>query len=213
MPEQATTLKVLCNPYVGIDAKGRPAGALLLDPVEHRPYHDAPDHADPTKRWENREFLGAKRVSVVLAKGRTVTIRGKLGNPPVVKVYPSKMDHSFDFSKDVVEVPNTKYYQRALQVGDLFAADVESWVAAGGDPYLFQDPSLKLAHAKAGAVANFIAHHGESDSRLAVLAAHWDGHVEQLHPVAKALSAKAAPKAAAPAAPPVAASTPAPKGA
>lgn len=230
MPGPTLELRVLVNPYAAIDHLGRPCGALLKDAKEHRPYTDPesdhgprnpdPRRRDPSKRrWEVREFVGATRTSKPKpgVKARKERV-GKRWH-----TFPVPHDHTWTFTKDVVTVPNTMLYQRSLlQDGVLFAADIESWEGAGGDPQLFVDPKLKLAWAKEGAIALFIAHHGENDARLEALAMHWADHVEQRHPVgqkfeaaAKARAAKTAAeakaKAPAPTEPPAAAApSPAP---
>ena len=163
----ADQLSVVVNPYSAVDHLGRPSGAVLKDPVEHRPYRDDPKNKDVSKRWEKREFVGAQRQSKQLAAGRTV----KVGSAK--KTFPGKFDHSFEFAKEVQTVPNTKYYQRALKNGELFAADAKSRALAGGDPALYQAPEVKLAHAKEGAIAQFVALYGPDDERLATLKSHW----------------------------------------
>lgn len=218
MPGPTLELRVLVNPYAATDHLGRPCGALLKDALEHRPYRDPdadhgphnpdPRRQDPSKRkWEAREFVGATRTSKpkLGVKANKVRIRGRW------HTFPVPYDHTWSFTREVVTVPNTKLYQRAIQEGSLLAADAESWEGAGGDPQLFVDPNLKLAWAKEGAIAQFVAHHGDKDPRLETLAMHWADHVEQRHPVGQkfeastkeraAKQAAAAAKAAPPSAP------------
>lgn len=175
-------LRVVPNPYLHIDEHGRPAGAV---PQGHGSYRDNERHPDPLQRFEPRRHIGAERTSTRLAADRTY----RVGPHKIVKH--GAHDHAWSFSSEAVSVPSTVYYHRAIKAGDLFAADLKTWVAAGGDPRLFQGPDEKLAQAKEGAIARFVAMHGADDPRLEVLLGHWGDVVEPRHPLHKAAHARA----------------------
>lgn len=213
-------LKVVVNPYTATDAKGRPAGAWLAL-VEDRKYRDNPNHPDPSKRFEERTFVGAKRRSVPkdpTKKPRTIRLKSK-GGKVLVHTFPVPHEHSFEHSKEVVSVPNTPYNIAGIKEQALFPADLQSHVAAGGDPEQFVDAKTRLAWAKEGAVHQLLSHHypqqlaasqldpdhddyasleesmtDVEDPRLETLASHWDGHVEQRHGVGAMFAASAGAK-------------------
>lgn len=214
-------LKVVVNPYTATDAKGRPAG-IWLALVEDRKYRDNPKHPDPSKRYEERKFVGAKRVSVPNGgkKPLTVHLKDKSGRR-FSHTFPVPHDHSFMHSKDVQSVPNTSYNRAGIKEQALFPADLATHVAAGGDPASFVEPKQRLAWAKEGAIHTFLSHHYHQelaasqldpahedfepleesmseleDPRLEALASHWDGHVEQRHAVGAMFAAGAKAAAA-----------------
>lgn len=208
----APTMRVVPNPYVAVDEHGRPCGVTMLDPVDHLVYRDNPKHTDASRRWQDRQFVGTKRVSTRMTADKTL----RVGSVKHVTV--GKHDHAWDHAIDPVEVPATNYYRRAVMSGDLYAADLATWVEAGGNPQLFQEPLEKLAQAKEGAIERFVRMHGAGDRRLPNLVSHWADKIENRHPVAKkllkpaaaALSSAPAPTAAlssAPAAAPTSTST------
>lgn len=182
MPLPAKSLRIVVNPYKFVDEHGAPQAAVPADRSGPTAYRDRPDHPDPAERYEQRQFIGAQRKAERL---RPDVVR-MIGRHRSVQVGAHRT--TFEHSSDVVTVPASDYYRRAIRDQDLFAADLESWVEAGGHPAHFQDPDEKLAQAKHGAIAHFVAMHGEEDPRLATLAAHWDDRVEQRHPVGKALT-------------------------
>lgn len=187
-----TQLRVVVNPYAATDHLGRPSGAVLFEPKDHVPYRDNPRHPDPRRRYQPRQYIGATMVSKRLAQD-VVT---KVGSAKHVRA--GAHDTSWSHEKGVITIapPTPKslfYYARLIAEQALFAADLATWVACGFKAALFQEPAEKLAQAKEGAIAQFIAHHGEDDPRLADLAKHWDDHVAQRHPVGLKLTGKSAP--------------------
>ena len=182
----APTLKVIANPYAAIDHQGRPCGAVLCDPIKHVRPVDAPNHPDPNQRFGRRTYVQVSvKKAEVKREGETVRVGDKVFREP------DQHHHEWEFTKGSVELPYTDYYRRQIAEGSLICADKASWKLCDFDPRLFVDPMTVLAWAKEGAVANWIAAHGEDDARIATIATHWDGHVENTHPVAKALAADA----------------------
>ncbi len=151
------TLKVYANPYAALDHESRPAGAVLLDPVDHHPY---------AEDGEMRKFVGATMIFEEIEKPSRYSS--------------GKYEHGFDFgdAPTVVELPNTEYYRQHIGTGDLVAADAATWKLAGFDPVRqpFVDPLKRLADAKAAAIGRHERNHG-ADKVLDESRAHWSAHL------------------------------------
>jgi hypothetical protein len=138
---QPKTLNVVANPFCHLDHEGRPAGAAQREPNPH--VHSA-----------DIFYVGAVRKFRQIDAGKPA-----LGIAPIE-------EYTFEFSPDAVPVANSDYYRRLVKSRELLAADKESWVAAGADPATYVDPKTALAHAKAGAIAQHKAAHGEEPAGI-----------------------------------------------
>lgn len=143
MPIPIRTLKVHPNPYVGdtIDHLGRPAGRVKCDYYEH----------------SKTGFVGAVLTDFVEV---SPAIEHKIDGRSF-SVVPAQHDHRVAYSRVAVEIPNTAYYRDAIKRGDLFAADVKTFVAAGGAAAQFVDPAKALAAARDAEIARFNAATGD----------------------------------------------------
>ena len=169
MPEITRYLRVFPAPYLCFDHVGRPAGAF-----PHEPKFDGGAPADDAVH-----HVGASRVV-----GRL--LRKAAGN------LTAHHEHLFHFGAqpegapasevpvdksrgpgDPILVENSEYYRKAVKTHQLYAADLETWETAGGDPRLFIDPHLKQLHAIEGLQASHVAHYGKPSPYLA---AHWQDH-------------------------------------
>lgn len=128
-------LLVLANPWLYIDHKGRPAGVVPKEPS--------------AGTNDSREFVGAK-----LCPKRT-RITKKLGRG---ELRSAPQDTVWLFAKEPVKVPNTPYYRRHVQRGDLVAGDEATAKACG---VKFEDPSKRLAALKDAAVDRFDSDYGK----------------------------------------------------
>jgi hypothetical protein len=138
------TLRVHPNPYLHLDHEGRPAGACPFDPDEHD--------------GSSLRYVGATRVTTETRREdprRGIT---------------AQHDYTWEFSKEAVVVPATDYYRRAIRSGELLAADVETFVEAGGAREHFIEHPHALRHSKHGACARHKANHGEHPEAAL---AHW----------------------------------------
>lgn len=130
-------LKLLPNPYVFIDAKGRAAGTHPMRPDPHAGGH---------------QKVGAVVASSVVAKKNPMGGPGT-GNTPITQ------DTEWEHSSEPFQVENSAdgFYVRAVMVGDLFAADKATADALG---LKFQDPYQLLQAAREKAIATWTANHG-----------------------------------------------------
>ena len=128
------TLRVLANPWHHLDHEGMPAGACACDPNEHNP---------------NRAFVGAKLSAEETRKAmpeKGITARHRV---------------TFEFSEEAQELPNTEYYRRAVNSGELIAADAETAKLCGFKRDGFSDPKALLAAEREKAATQFYANYGE----------------------------------------------------
>lgn len=138
MPVFKRTLKVLPNPWLYIDHKGRPAGRVPFE----QPTNGTYDPRTVGSRFaDNPELVSAARKDVPLAQDVHDTV--------------------VEYAKEPVDVGNTVYYRRRIMAGELIAADRESYVAAGGRPKDFEDHQKHLDAKKAEAIAEFDLRNGE----------------------------------------------------
>ncbi len=152
----APTLRAYPNPYKALDHEGRPASAVLCDPVDHVPYgSDA----------EMRRYVGATLVVEELK--------------PAGRHTPAVHDRGWEFAFEPVVLPKTDYYRQRIFHGDLVAADVATWVAIGGDRASFRDPLVVLAEAKESAIGHHVREHG-AEAVPSETHAHWAEHLPDL---------------------------------
>lgn len=143
MPVFKRTLKVLPNPWLYIDHKGRPAGRV---PYE-QPTNGTYDPRTVGSRFaDNPELVSAGRKDVPLGQDVHDTV--------------------VEYEKDPVEVANSVYYRRRIMAGELIAADRDSFVAAGGSAKGYDDHVKHLQTKKAEAIAEFDLRNGEDAFKM-----------------------------------------------
>lgn len=126
------TIRVLANPYAHLDHEGRPAGVVMLDPVEHAPY---------ASDGEPRRFVGAAidtEKTEVYQRAAESSAQSDL------------QETHWTFSNEVQELPRTHYYLDAIRNGELFAGDEETADQVG---IPFVEPAKALEAAKTKALA------------------------------------------------------------
>jgi hypothetical protein len=180
MPEITRTLTVYPNPYLAFDAVGRPASAFPHEPqfVGGLPA-DTGVHFVGSTRTMGRELRAA--MPNLTAHHEYVHHFGPQPEGAPAQAVPADASRA-PHPPTIVE--NSEYYRRAIRSHQLFAADLATWLAAGGAAELYQDPMLKLAHAQEGLQAQHVAHYGEKSP-------HIESHWADLH---AATRAKNAPK-------------------
>jgi hypothetical protein len=143
MAVQRKKLRVLPNPWLHIDEKGRPAGTVRLEqPGDGTFIHGWVGATVATVT----EVEPAKRVKV---KGRT--FEQKVGIHYI----------TFAHADEPVTVDNTAYYRKRVSSGDLIAFDEESALACGISGRNFVKPETLLEQLKASAIKQFDAENGE----------------------------------------------------
>lgn len=118
---------VVANPYCApLDQAGRPCGAVLVEQPPGRYLH---------------EWVGAR-----LNKDETKHVE-----PPVEpgRLRSRRQQTVFTFSDQPVSVPESRYYRRLIQTGQLFASDKRTAQKCGIKPADFRDPKTLLEEAKA----------------------------------------------------------------
>lgn len=144
--EDQPRLRVYANPHSHLDHKGRPAGAVMLDPVQHAPYADSNSNHPTEPTWEPRQYVGAR-----IDEKRT-----KITKVHVSHLNDVEQETVFAFSEEVVVLPDTQYYRERLRDGDLLCAD-EATARECGLPFV--PISEARAKSKAAALAMRKAHH------------------------------------------------------
>lgn len=137
MPVFKRTLKVLPNPWLYIDHKGRPAGRVPFQQPTNGTYDP---RAVGARYADNPQLVSAARKDVPLAQ--------------------DVHDLIVEYETSPVEVKNSDYYRRRIMAGELIAADRESFVAAGGRPKDFEDHQKHLETKKSEAIAEFDLRNG-----------------------------------------------------
>ena len=123
-------IRVLANPYAHLDHEGRPAGVVMLDPVEHHAYGGD---------GEARRFVGA---AIDLSKTEVYQ------RAAASSAQSDLQDTVFAFSGDVQDLPMTQYYLSAIRSGELLAADEATAEHAGiefHEPYAALDTAKKTS--------------------------------------------------------------------
>ena len=139
------TLSVIANPFAALDHEGRPAGVVLLDPVEHHPYGEhTTDAVTGQPRYEPRRYVGAEIDAEATQVVRRAGAQG-LGSSAQFDL----QDTVWKFSAEPQTVPQTHYYLDRLRDGELFAADPATARLAGKP---FVEPKEALAGARAHAL-------------------------------------------------------------
>lgn len=144
MAVQRKKLRVLPNPWLHIDEKGRPAGLCRLEQPNNRHVF--------VHGW-----VGATVATVTeVEPAKRVTIGGRTFEQKAGIHY-----LTFAHSDEPVTVDNTQYYRKRVACGDLIAFDVETAKACGIRAEQFVEPAKLLEQIKADAVRQFDAENGE----------------------------------------------------
>lgn len=133
MSRFSKTVLVVANPWFAIDHKGRPCGAVPVEPKDF---------------GTHLGFVGAK-----VDKKRSTS-----STKPVGHVVPTAEDTVFEFSTRPVKVARTPYYRQLLKQGNLFPADKTAADWAG---VKFVEPEAAIAAAKAEAEKSFDVEYGQ----------------------------------------------------
>lgn len=143
------TLRVIPNPYAELDARGRIAGRVQLDP----------DAAAGALR-----YIGARLEAEILVK---FAGEGRDGKPISDPRGTHIQDTRWRFSRDVETIPDTPHHRAALRDGAIFAADAATHRAVFGAARPFVEPAKALADARASALAAWRAEHDSDPAFLA----------------------------------------------
>ncbi len=137
------TLRVVCNPFAGLDHEGVPAGAFAFDP----------EHAAGARRWVGAS-IDTERTKLVPLKP-TEMLKGKhVAFEPVPR---QRTFYKFDLSPQTVL--DTAHYRMGLRIGDIFAADEETSRKVG--QLQFTPIEQALMAACEAALSRWKAAHGE----------------------------------------------------
>lgn len=117
----SSVLRALANPFAAdLDHKGRPHGHIQYEPDVV--------NGDVSLRW-----VGC----------RLVATKVRDANP--ARQVTEDHDHEWLYDHEPVSLPVTAYYLKAIQCGDLLAADEATHALAFGGPQGFVDPIKRLA--------------------------------------------------------------------
>lgn len=133
----AQRLRVVANPYHALDAQGRPAGAVPLD---------------PTRASGSVRYIGATLAATVLERWGG---KDRLGRPTFDPRGYGRQDTTWSFSDEPVEIEDTPYHRQRLASRELFAADEATHATVFRGRVPFVPPADALAVAKADAAAAF----------------------------------------------------------
>lgn len=131
-------INVVPNPWLALDAKGRPCAVVPVDFEKHS---------------QNRRWVGADLMAVETRKQETQ----RVGKHTQVTVE-ARHEHRWKFATSPVAVPISDYYIDRLRRGELLPGDEECARSAGVP---FVSPDKTLASAKAAAVSVYDGQHGE----------------------------------------------------
>lgn len=143
MAVQRKKLRVLPNPWLHIDEKGRPAGLCRLE---------QPNNGTFIHGWVGVTVATVKEVEPpkrVVVSGRT--FEQKAGIHYL----------TFAHTDEPITLANTPYYRKRVQCGDLIAFDEESAFSCGISGRNFVKPETLLERIKADAIKQFDAENGE----------------------------------------------------
>lgn len=163
---------VYANPYTHVDHMGRPNGHLQYEPDLV--------NGDPHLRW-----VGCRVVATQTRK------------PEPLKGVREAHDHSWEYASDPTVLPQSAYYQRALQHHDLLPADLETWEYAFGSKEGYIDARARLGQlaAERDAIPTLARTQAVLDAEAAAKAAgqefdatqaEWDAFVGEAHAAHKA---------------------------
>lgn len=138
------TFKVLANPWAAIDHKARPAGAVMLDPVEH--YQGG------------GKYVGAKLEAV-----QTAPKQWRRVGKHVETTMEAEYDRVWIFSNAPADIPSIQgrpsdYYLDRIRHNELIPADA-ACAAAAGVPFV--EPAMVIAESRAARKAEWDSQYGD----------------------------------------------------
>jgi len=143
MAVQRKKLRVLPNPWLHIDEKGRPAGTVRLE---------QPGNGTAIHGW-----VGARVTKVTeIEPPKRVKVEGR-----VFEQKHGIHDLEFGHAVEPVTIDNTPYYRKRVASGDLIAFDEATAQACGISKTNFVKPELLLEQIKEAAIKQFDAENGE----------------------------------------------------
>lgn len=143
MPVHQKKLRVLPNPWLHIDEKGRPAGLVRLE--------------QPTNGTAIHGWVGATVASVdEIEPAKRVKVAGRVFEQKHAIEY-----RTFNHADQPVTVDNTPYYRKRVWSGDLIAFDQATATACGISARSFVKPETLLEQLKQAAIKQFDAENGE----------------------------------------------------
>lgn len=143
MAVQRKKLRVLPNPWLHIDDKGRPAGAVKVE---------QPGNGSFLHGW-----VGARVAKVTeIEPPKRVKVEGR-----IFEQRHGIHDLEFAHAEEPVTVNNTPYYRKKVSNGELIAFDEESAKACGISGGNFIKPETLLEKLKQDAIKQFDAENGE----------------------------------------------------
>jgi hypothetical protein len=143
MAVQRKKLRVLPNPWLHIDEKGRPAGTVRLE---------QPGDGSFIHGW-----VGANVATVTeVEPAKRIKVEGR-----VFEQKPGIHYVTFRHSEEAVTVDNTPYYRKRVFSGDLIAFDEATAIACGISKASFVKPEELLEQIKAAAIKQFDSENGE----------------------------------------------------
>lgn len=137
------TFKVLANPWAAIDHKARPAGAVMLDPVDH--YQG-----------------GGKYVGARLEAVQTAPKQWRKVGRHIETTMEAEYDRVWIFSSTPADIPSIQgrpsdYYLDRIRNREIIPAD-EPCAAAAGVPFV--EPAMVIAESRAARKAEWDSQHG-----------------------------------------------------
>lgn len=154
----ARTLRVFPNPYLHVDAEGRPVAVVPVEPT-------------------NQNDVGGGYVGATLKFVKTF-IAPKSNHPNVRMPQQDMQETWFEFDDEPVTVPDTIYYRRAIMSGELISADEKTSRTMCRPKHV--EPSVVLGASKERArkALKDLAHEEHTDEIHAKLGEHLFGPME-----------------------------------
>lgn len=135
-------LYVLPNPFTVLDSEGQPCGFTFTDPMKGRPF----------------QVVGGTLTKTVIPH------EDEAGDPQQkdpADVRPPRVKVRNIPALTVQRVVNTEYHRSRIACGDLVAADLPTYQAAGGSKKTFLPPVDVIAAARSARVDEWRAERGE----------------------------------------------------
>jgi len=142
------TLLVYPNPYLHIDAAGRPCAIVPYETKHRNDVHSS------------KRFVG-------------MALKVAAGDKATTSAQQDMQETSFEvLGDDPVTVEDTPYYAKCLRDGELIAADLKTSRRAGQMKFIEPGQALAAEKAKAQKALKDLAHEDHDDEIHAALAAH-----------------------------------------
>lgn len=132
-------LKVLPNPFLHVDAKGRPCAIVSYEPTDQNDY------------MSSKRFVGMTMKHVVAFKAKPNS-----GQQDMQETW-------YEPTGEVTELDDSAYYRAALRAGELIAADAFTSKIAGDKKFIEPKERLAAEHVKARLALEDLAHEDHTD--------------------------------------------------